>query len=92
MPAIGSGTLSSGQSEYYSAVLTARTEYAIYVEPSDLSTDFDIYVYDEGGHQIARDNDLSPNALCKVTPRWTGPFRIQVKCARGHSNYVLIVA
>lgn len=91
MPAIGSGTISAGQSEVYSAVLQAGSTYRIYAEPTDPTVDIDLYVYDENNNLVAKDDDLSSNALCQVMPRWTGRFSIQVKCARGYSSYNVIV-
>ena len=61
--------------------------YSVYVAPSDPSVDFDLYVYDEKGILIAQDDTPRSDAWCYITPRWTGPFRLVVKAARGFSTY-----
>jgi hypothetical protein len=57
----------------------------------DGDTDVDLYVYDEGGHEIARDDDRSAECLVQFTPRWTGSFRVRVvNNGYVYSNYILM--
>lgn len=91
MARIGSGTLGPGQSDRFTTVLQAGMSYDVYVEPTDRTTDFDLRVYDENNNLVCEDTDTTSNALCRVRPRWTGPFTIVVTCYRGYSSYGVIV-
>lgn len=44
----------------------------------DGDTDLDLYVYDENGNLVAKDDDYSDDCLVRFTPRWTGSFTIKV--------------
>lgn len=50
-------------------------------------------VYDQGGHQICRDDDNAQySASCRWTPAWTGPFRIEINNTGDiYVNYALVV-
>ncbi len=91
MALIGSGVLAPGESEYFDVVLQAGVSYRIYVQPTDPSVDFDLYVYDEGNNLVAYDDDTDSDAACVIRPNWTGPFHIAVKAARGQSRYNIAV-
>jgi hypothetical protein len=88
---VGTGTLGPGQSDRFSTVLQAGISYDIYVQPADTTTDFDLRVYDENSNLVCEDIDTTANALCRVRPKWTGPFTIVVTCHRGYSRYGVIV-
>ena len=87
MPLVGSGLIGPGGSEYFDVVLSGGHTYAVLVEPSEPSVDFDLYVYDENGTLVNQDDSSAANAYCAITPRWTGPFRLVVKAYRGLSAY-----
>jgi len=91
MALIGSGILGPGQAEYVDLVLQSGVTYSIFVDASDPSVDFDLYVFDERGGAVAQDTTTDSDALCYVTPLWTGPFRLVVKAARGMSTYTVSV-
>ena len=91
MALVGSGTLGPGQAEYVDLVLQSGITYAVFVDATDNSVDFDLYVYDENGGLVAQDTTTDSDALCHITPRWTGPFRLIVKAARGISTYSVSV-
>jgi hypothetical protein len=56
----------------------------------DGDTDIDLFVYDENGHEIARDDDRTADCVVSFTPRWTGSFRVRVlNNGRVYSNYLL---
>ncbi len=44
----------------------------------DGDSDIDLYVYDENGNLVAKDDDYSDDCLVRFTPRWTGRFTIKV--------------
>ena len=87
MALVGSGVLGPGQAEYFDVVLQSGVTYRVYVAPVEQGVDFDLYVYDENGNLVQQDASAASDALCFVTPRWTGPFRLMVKSARGLSLY-----
>ena len=91
MALIGSGILGPGQAEYVDVVLQSGVRHTVYVAPSDPSVDFDLYVYDEKGILVAQDITTDSDALCYITPLWTGPFRLVVKAARGISTFTVSV-
>jgi hypothetical protein len=62
---------------YEDVVFAEHEEAAIYLE-GDGDTDLDLLVIDELGIEICRDTGYSDRALCRWTPRWTGPFRIEI--------------
>jgi len=77
--------------EAFDVVLQGGVTYTIFVDPFQVGVDFDLGVLDENGNLVAQDTSTAPNAVCCVTPRWTGPFRLVVKSARGLSNYQIRV-
>ena len=87
MGLVGVGVLGPGQAEYFDVVLHSGVVYSVYVAPVEQGVDFDLYVYDENGNLVQQDVSTSSDALCLITPRWTGPFRLMVKSARGFSRY-----
>jgi hypothetical protein len=57
----------------------------------DGDTDVDLYVYDESGHLIAKDDDRTAECVVQFVPRWTGPFRVRVvNNGYVYSNYILM--
>jgi len=85
------GVLAPGESEFFDVALRANVTYSIYVEADEPTMDLDLYVYDGNGHLIDADENTDSDALCMVTPRRTGPFRLEVKYARGISGYRITV-
>jgi hypothetical protein len=87
MALVGSGVLGPGQAEYFDVALRGGVSYRVYVAPVEPGVDFDLYVYDENGNLVEQDTRTASDALCYINPRWTGPFRLKVKSARGLSGY-----
>lgn len=44
----------------------------------DGRTNVDMFVYDESGQEVCRDTDPDPSPSCRVTPRWTGAFKVRM--------------
>jgi hypothetical protein len=86
-----SAYLVAGQQHEYSISMEAGVTYRVYVQPADLSADFDLAVFDENGNLIDEDDDPASDAACEVTPRWTGPFDLVVSCHYGRSAYEILV-
>jgi len=91
MAIVGSGIIGPGEAEYLDVVLRGGIKYRVYVNPDEPGVDFDLFIYDENGHLVEKDNSPERDALCFVTPLWTGPFRIVVKAERGLSSYQIRV-
>lgn len=87
MALTGAGVLGPGQAEHFDVVLQSGVMYAVHVSPVEKGVDFDLYIYDENGNLVQQDVTTSSDALCVITPRWTGPFRMIVKSAQGFSLY-----
>lgn len=45
----------------------------------DGDTDLDLFVYDEDGYLIVKDDDDTDTCIVQWTPRWTGKFSIKIK-------------
>jgi hypothetical protein len=87
MPLVGTGALGPGGAEFFDIVLQSGHTYSVYVQPTDPSVDFDLHIYDENGNLITEDITTAPDAFCRVTPRWTGTFRLIVNAASGTAGY-----
>jgi hypothetical protein len=55
----------------------------------DGDSDLDLYVYDQNGNLICKDDDNSDDMICGWTPSWTGPFTIRVVNRGILNRYVL---
>jgi len=73
-----SGKLGSEGFNYHEAVLKGGKTYSICVDADDADVDFDVFVYDENDNLVEQDTDEDSDALCFITPRWTGPFQVKV--------------
>ena len=51
----------------------------------DGDSDLDLYVYDQNGSLICKDDDPTDDMICGWTPKWTGPFTVRV-VNRGDAN------
>jgi hypothetical protein len=49
--------------------------------------DIDIYVYDENGNEVARDQDNSSTAIVEHSPKWSGQFTTKVRMYGGSGLY-----
>jgi hypothetical protein len=58
-------------------------EWEVLAVSGDGDTDLDLYVYDENGNLVAKDDDNSDDCMVRFIPRWTGPFTVKV-VNRGH--------
>ncbi|GAA5184539.1 hypothetical protein GCM10025771_38830 [Niveibacterium umoris] len=79
----------SGEVDSFDVVFTGGEPARILVS-GDGDSDLDLYVYDENGNLICKDDDNSDDMVCGFTPAWTGKFNVRVR-NRGIANeYVLI--
>lgn len=61
-------------------------ESAGVVVVGDGDTDLDLYVYDENGNLVCKDDDRTDTMLCEWTPAWTGDFTVKIKNLGGVYN------
>lgn len=64
-------------------------ERAVVLVSGDGDSDLDLYVYDENGNLVCRDDDESDDMVCAWTPRWTGRYRIQIRNLGIANEYVI---
>jgi len=70
--------VNAGTTDVYSGVRFRGNEHAIVTIAGDGDTDLDLHIYDENGNEICSSISYSDRERCSWTPRWTGPFRIEV--------------
>lgn len=56
----------------------------------DGDSDLDLYVYDEHGNLICKDDDQTDDMICGWTPRYTGSFTIRVKNLGVANEYTIV--
>lgn len=66
-----------GQFDQYTVTFNGGEQATVGVVGDD-TTDLDLYVYDENGNLIAKDDDLTDECLCEWVPQWTGNFIIRI--------------
>jgi hypothetical protein len=88
-----SDSLSQGYYMDYDVTLQRGVQYLIFACGDRRARDIDIYLYDENGYLVARDNQTDNQPLVYITPRWTGPFRLRIKMysAYGAANYTMAI-
>ncbi len=76
-PGIDHSRVEAYSSMYYTIRFRAG-ESAIIEVVGDGDTDLDCYVYDENDNLIDSDTDYTDHCVLIWTPRWTGPFELQI--------------
>ena len=56
----------------------------------DGDSDLDLYVHDENGNLICKDDDGTDDMVCGWNPRWTGAFSIRVKNLGMANQYTIV--
>ena len=88
-----SNRLEQGDVMSYDVTLSRDDDYVVLACGDSRAVDVDIYLYDEDGNLIDRDQSADNRPVVSVTPRWTGPFRVRVKMyeARGSAHYTMAI-
>lgn len=68
----------ANSTDVYDVTFYKGNTYRIYVNGDD-DTDLDLYIYDENDNLVASDTDSTDYCIGKVTPKWTGTFKIKIK-------------
>ena len=71
--------------DVYTMTFYKGNTYRIYVN-GDGDTDLDLYIYDENDNLVDSDTDSTDYCIGKVTPKWTGTFKIKIKNQGSISN------
>jgi hypothetical protein len=69
--------VAAGATDVYTVTFRGGERATVTVR-GDGDTDLDLYVYDENGNLIVKDDDHTDNCVVSFTPKWTGPFKIRV--------------
>jgi hypothetical protein len=79
-----------GESDYYTVAFRGGEVARVQVV-GDGDTDLDLYIYDENGNLITKDDDNTDFCVAAWTPRWTGNFRIRIRnIGRVYNQYTLL--
>ncbi len=78
-PQIGTFTVQARAIDNFRNLVFRGGEPAVVAISGDRDTDLDLYVYDENNRLICRADGPSDDEICRWTPQWTGPFRIEVR-------------
>jgi len=82
-------SVQAGHFDQYEIAFNGGEVAAVGVDGDD-DTDLDLYVYDENGNLVAKDDDLSDHCLVRWVPRWDGKFYIRIYNRGGvYNNYVM---
>jgi hypothetical protein len=73
-----------GQTDVYRVTFRGLEPARVLVS-GDGDSDLDLYVLDENGNQICKDDDATDDMVCGWTPRYTGQFVIRI-VNRGMAN------
>ncbi len=73
------GSLDDGAEESFTLRLTAEREYALVGACDNDCSDMDFWLYDENDNFIDSDTSTDDVPIVRVTPRWSGQFRIRVR-------------
>ena len=80
----------SRDTDVYEDLVFEGGEYAHIALRGDGDTDLDLKVYDENGNEIDTSTGSTDREAVSFTPRWTGPFRIEIKnYGRVYNDYTL---
>jgi hypothetical protein len=83
-------SVNAGGADVYTIVFRGG-EAARVIVSGDGDTDLDLYIYDQFGNLITKDDDSSDDCVVGWTPRWTGKFTVKiVNQGRVHNHYVMV--
>lgn len=83
-----SGRVAALGSVEFQPIVFYRGRVATAVVVGDGDTDIDLYVYDNNGNLIAKDEDGTDRCVAVWTPAWTGAFKIViVNRGKVYNNY-----
>jgi len=81
--------VSRGQTDVYRVRFKGGEPATLFVS-GDGDSDLDLFVLDENGNQVCKDDDATDTMICRWTPKWTGQFTIRVKNLGMANAYTII--
>jgi hypothetical protein len=72
------GVVQAGWTVRFNPITFNANQSAVVTMTGDGSTDLDLYVYDEYGTEVARDENATDKATVRFVPRRTGMYFIKV--------------
>ncbi len=72
--------------DYYNITFRGGETASVLVS-GDGDTDLDLYIYDQYGNLVAKDDDYTDTCLCTWTPRRTATYRIKIVNRGGVYNH-----
>ncbi|MGE3141808.1 MAG: toll/interleukin-1 receptor domain-containing protein [Hyphomonadaceae bacterium] len=73
------GALGAASSQSFPVTLQVGGDYKIVAACDRDCTDIDLTISDQNNNTVASDVELDDHPIVSVTPRWTGPFMINVQ-------------
>jgi hypothetical protein len=88
-----SDSMAQGFYADYDVTLQRGVGYLIFACGDSRAHDIDIYLYDEDGNLVDRDNQTDNHPVVTVRPRHTGAFRVRIKMysSYGAANYTMAI-
>jgi len=88
-PKSGSTVVYGGSTDTYTIYFKSGIPAEVAVSGNG-ATDLDLYIYDEHGNIIEKDDDYSDDCYVCWVPRWTGNFIVKVVNRGRYNNYYRI--
>jgi hypothetical protein len=85
------GAIEKGDELYHEISLYEGETFMIYLEPEDEDVDLDLYIADQEGNVIYKDEDKDAGAAAKFKVTSSGVCTLVVKAVDGDTNYTLKV-
>jgi hypothetical protein len=79
------GVVRARSTNVYHMTFVGR-EWEVLILSGDGGTDLDLYVYDENGNLVAKDDDYTDECVVRFIPRWTGDFTVKIVNRGGRAN------
>jgi hypothetical protein len=77
-PQVANTVVRSNSTDIFRIAFRGGEPAAVFIS-GDGDSDLDLWIYDENGNLICRANSRRDDEGCRWNPRWTGPFRIEVR-------------
>jgi len=88
-PARWTEVVSSGRTDSYRIAFRGGESAGVAVS-GDGDSDLDLYVFDESGNLICKDESGADDMLCRWRPRWNGHFIVKIRNLGVANEYVLV--
>lgn len=77
--------------QIYNAQLHSGKTWRVSVIPENLDIDFDLYIFDPQGKEIAKDASSEPDAYCTFTSLLEGLYQFKVEASEETCNFTINV-